>query len=347
MSETSTTGKSIDQGGVDHPSHYNMDASGVECIEVVRHLDFNLGSAYKYVFRAGQKYEGDDPSAYLLKDLKKALWYVNDELALNLEYRSGFDVDVAQKMYLVYNSREGNARKFFEFVYMIYATRGYNYKEFLTLCAEHIEAEIKGIEKPVISDPYTQLRIREGQAVYDKLVGVPDDVDPTNPVTKEYIRAAITRLQALIGEEEKGEFCNQCAGPYEGWPGTQYSGHWDTCANRVPTPGYSHPTAKPKDLTAQEAREKGYIRAPTQEEVAEAVDMLKGLFGASFTPAEGILAEKISDKTTTTKVVVFETVGSNTLYCTECKFDMDDSARQGHMDHAHPGNSSRLEAPGK
>lgn len=34
------------------------------------------------------------------------------------------------------------------------------------------------------------------------------------------------------------EFCNSCAGPYDrnDWPGKKYSGHWNTCPNRVTSP---------------------------------------------------------------------------------------------------------------
>ncbi len=32
---------------VDHPAHYNVHPSGIECIEVVRHHNFNVGSAIK------------------------------------------------------------------------------------------------------------------------------------------------------------------------------------------------------------------------------------------------------------------------------------------------------------
>lgn len=33
--------------GVNHPKHYNSDPSGFECIEVVRHRNFNVGNCYK------------------------------------------------------------------------------------------------------------------------------------------------------------------------------------------------------------------------------------------------------------------------------------------------------------
>lgn len=59
---------------VNHPQHYNMHPSGVETITVVRTMSFNLGSAFKYVFRR------DDKSS-ALTDLEKALWYIEDEIA--------------------------------------------------------------------------------------------------------------------------------------------------------------------------------------------------------------------------------------------------------------------------
>lgn len=73
--ETGTTGKVIDPEGVNHPKHYNEHPSGVECIEVVRHMSFNLGNAIKYLWRDGIKDE-EMP----LQDLKKAAWYLNDEI---------------------------------------------------------------------------------------------------------------------------------------------------------------------------------------------------------------------------------------------------------------------------
>lgn len=67
----STTGREIDPGGVDHPAHYNLHPSGVECIELIRGLNFDLGSAVKYVMRRGEK--GTER-----QDLDKAAWYLTD-----------------------------------------------------------------------------------------------------------------------------------------------------------------------------------------------------------------------------------------------------------------------------
>ena len=60
---------------VNHPKHYTSDISGVECIDIVRHRNFNVGNAIKYLWRAGIK---DDTKQ--IEDLKKAIFYINDEI---------------------------------------------------------------------------------------------------------------------------------------------------------------------------------------------------------------------------------------------------------------------------
>lgn len=57
---------------VNHPKHYNEHPSGVECIDVVEHMTFNLGNAVKYLWRAGKKGPTDE-------DLRKAVWYIERE----------------------------------------------------------------------------------------------------------------------------------------------------------------------------------------------------------------------------------------------------------------------------
>ncbi len=59
---------------VNHPAHYTSHPSGVECIQVTEHMNFNVGNAVKYLWRAGSK--GD-----ALEDLRKAAWYVDREIA--------------------------------------------------------------------------------------------------------------------------------------------------------------------------------------------------------------------------------------------------------------------------
>ena len=44
---------------VNHPAHYTSDPSGVECIQITRHRNFNVGNAIKYLWRAGLK---EDPA---------------------------------------------------------------------------------------------------------------------------------------------------------------------------------------------------------------------------------------------------------------------------------------------
>ena len=66
---------------VNHPEHYNLHPSGVECIEIVRHHNFNIGNAIKYLWRAGLKVLGvGTPLEKQIEDLKKARWYIDDEI---------------------------------------------------------------------------------------------------------------------------------------------------------------------------------------------------------------------------------------------------------------------------
>lgn len=58
-----------------NPSHYKSHPSGVECIQITEHYNFNVGNAIKYLWRAGQK-EGVSAS----EDLQKALWYIDREI---------------------------------------------------------------------------------------------------------------------------------------------------------------------------------------------------------------------------------------------------------------------------
>ncbi len=60
---------------VNHPSHYNSHPSGIECIQITEHMNFNLGNAVKYIWRAGLK--SDAP----ITDLEKARWYIEREIA--------------------------------------------------------------------------------------------------------------------------------------------------------------------------------------------------------------------------------------------------------------------------
>ena len=60
---------------VNHPLHYTSDPSGVECLEITRHRNFNVGNAIKYLWRAGLK---DDSKT--IEDLKKAVFYIDDEI---------------------------------------------------------------------------------------------------------------------------------------------------------------------------------------------------------------------------------------------------------------------------
>ena len=58
---------------VNEPPHYKGHPSGVECIEVTEHMNFNCGNAVKYIWRA-------DLKGSRVQDLKKARWYLDREI---------------------------------------------------------------------------------------------------------------------------------------------------------------------------------------------------------------------------------------------------------------------------
>lgn len=58
---------------VNHPKHYTEHKSGIECIQITEHMNFCLGNATKYLWRADLK-NG-------VEDLKKAVWYIQREIS--------------------------------------------------------------------------------------------------------------------------------------------------------------------------------------------------------------------------------------------------------------------------
>lgn len=73
--------KNKEKDNVNHPKHYINDKSScgacgspIECIDVTRHMNFNIGNAMKYIWRHEHKNNA-------IEDLKKAAWYLFDEIA--------------------------------------------------------------------------------------------------------------------------------------------------------------------------------------------------------------------------------------------------------------------------
>ena len=75
--------KEKQENRVEHPSHYTWlkELCGIEVIDITRHLNFNVGNCVKYLLRAGRKTEeGISDREKQIEDLKKARFYINDEI---------------------------------------------------------------------------------------------------------------------------------------------------------------------------------------------------------------------------------------------------------------------------
>ena len=71
--ETGESGESGEDDQVDHPSHYTSHPSGVECIAITEHMNFNVGAAMGYLWRHELK---GNP----IQDLRKAEWHIRREI---------------------------------------------------------------------------------------------------------------------------------------------------------------------------------------------------------------------------------------------------------------------------
>lgn len=60
---------------ITNPSYYRKHPSKIECINITEHMNFCLGNAIKYIWRAD--YKNND-----IEDLEKAIWYIKREIYL-------------------------------------------------------------------------------------------------------------------------------------------------------------------------------------------------------------------------------------------------------------------------
>ena len=67
---------------VNHPPHYKarkiycncpIESEPLECIDISKHFNFNLGNAIKYIWRCDFKGKKKE-------DLQKAIWYLQNEI---------------------------------------------------------------------------------------------------------------------------------------------------------------------------------------------------------------------------------------------------------------------------
>ena len=69
---------------VNHTNHYAWlkELCGIEPIDICRHLDFNCGSAVRYLLRKGKKEMNLSEREQRVQDLSKAIFYLKDEIKM-------------------------------------------------------------------------------------------------------------------------------------------------------------------------------------------------------------------------------------------------------------------------
>jgi len=67
---------------INRPKHYVQHPSGIECIDITKHMSFCLGNVIKYVWRADLK--SDTP----IEDLRKAQYYICKEIENRIAIKS-------------------------------------------------------------------------------------------------------------------------------------------------------------------------------------------------------------------------------------------------------------------
>ena len=81
--------KEQNSDSVNHPAHYTWlkELCGIEVIDITRHMNFCCGNSLKYILRAGHKKDASlTDKEKQIEDLKKAIWYLKDEIKRITEF---------------------------------------------------------------------------------------------------------------------------------------------------------------------------------------------------------------------------------------------------------------------
>ena len=76
--------QSLKKEAVNHLNQYAWlkELCGIEPIDICRHLDFNCGSAIKYLLRKGKKEMNLSEREQRVQDLSKAIFYLQNEIKM-------------------------------------------------------------------------------------------------------------------------------------------------------------------------------------------------------------------------------------------------------------------------
>lgn len=150
---------------VKHPAHYTQGRN-FEPKDVIRdwELNFNLGSALKYIARAGRK---DD----IIQDLCKAREYLNFEISA-LETERGIAGSQAAK---TGDKPKAEARKAEAF--KRYAKRAYSFYDACAFMVQQALAEMEEFPKSIQGKVSLKIPLRRGERYAEVLDKVVEDLE--------------------------------------------------------------------------------------------------------------------------------------------------------------------------
>lgn len=191
------TEKEKDFDPVKRPKHYNAHPSGVECIEITRHMNFNLGNAIKYLWRHAEK---GSP----IQDLEKAIWYIEDEMKTRDEKSplyppcTLYNSDKIQAVCQQFTFNTGTA--FFKILHAILSDSNREITLDLRSASTHIQAEIDRLRAmPIIIKservgkvikPDVKMTLMDGSPVPDHVRIAGRDTTARRPITESRHKTA-------------------------------------------------------------------------------------------------------------------------------------------------------------
>ena len=88
---------------VNHPKHYTSDPSGIECIDITRHRNFNIGNAIRYKLGYSKNFVVGEPIRFYTGTEK----FVNSQEAVVLDSSDEYTLDLTKELGFTGSFKDG------------------------------------------------------------------------------------------------------------------------------------------------------------------------------------------------------------------------------------------------